>query len=38
MIQMVHNVPVLQADEMIIHYQSQLSRNDGIVSFFSELR
>lgn len=38
MIQVVHNVPALQVDEIITHYQSQLSRNHGIVSFFAGLR
>lgn len=32
MIQVVHNKPVLQADEITTCYRSQLSKHHGIVS------
>lgn len=35
MIQVVHNVPVLQTDEINTNYRSQISREHAIVSFFS---
>ena len=37
-IQLVYNVPERPPDEMITRYQSQLSRNHGIISFFCRLR